>query len=280
MTLHNAEQLGAAIRLKRREKKLTQADLAGLLGAERKWVLNLESGDSKAEIGLVMRAIGVLGLSAFLTDKAQPEAGSPDLKTTRLDQVFQRLQRGPVQMSELEVVIEGDLIGRVRMNKAGRLSSTTDQDGAIRGTVIRCRSACASPTSPIRTARMAVSLEPAALESQHPAALGPAISCLLSNPFKLLTFVGADVPGAAQFLPASAFAAVRDQPAPSIDWISLDELAQRLGQLRLDAAAVRRPGDRGKMSLPGAQAKTAFCWDEQRHRWGVPSGRARPLHTS
>ena len=95
MTLHNAEQLGAAIRLKRREKKLTQADLAGLLGAERKWVLNLESGNSKAEIGLVLRAIGVLGLSAFLTDKAQPERGPPDLKTTCLDQVFQRLQRGP-----------------------------------------------------------------------------------------------------------------------------------------------------------------------------------------
>jgi HTH-type transcriptional regulator/antitoxin HipB len=95
MTLHNAEQLGAAIRLKRREKKLTQADLARLLGAERKWVLNLESGNSKAEIGLILRAIDVLGLSAFLTDKAQRERGSRDLKTPRLDQVFQRLQRGP-----------------------------------------------------------------------------------------------------------------------------------------------------------------------------------------
>jgi len=32
------------------------------------------------------------------------------------------------------------------------------------------------------------------------------------------------------------------------------------------------------MSLPGAQAKTAFCWDEQRKRWGVPSGRAPTTH--
>ena len=35
---------------------------------------------------------------------------------------------------------------------------------------------------------------------------------------------------------------------------------------------------RGKMSLPGAQAKTAFCWDEQHNRWGVPSGRAPTTH--
>ena len=95
MTLHNAEQLGAAIRLKRREKGLTQSELAKLLGAERKWVLNLESGNSKAEIGLILRAIEVLGLRAFLTDKSQPERGPYDLKTPRLDQVFQRLQRGP-----------------------------------------------------------------------------------------------------------------------------------------------------------------------------------------
>jgi HTH-type transcriptional regulator/antitoxin HipB len=93
--LHNAGQLGAAIRLKRREKGLTQSELAKLLGAERKWVLNLESGNSKAEIGLVLRAIEVLDLRAFLTDEAQPEPGPHDSKTTRLDQVFQRLQRSP-----------------------------------------------------------------------------------------------------------------------------------------------------------------------------------------
>jgi len=95
--LHNAEQLGAAIRLKRKEKKLTQSQLAKLLGAERKWVLNLESGNSKAEIGLILRAIEVLGLRVILIDKTQPERGLYDLKTPRLDQVFQRLQRGPLK---------------------------------------------------------------------------------------------------------------------------------------------------------------------------------------
>jgi HTH-type transcriptional regulator / antitoxin HipB len=95
MTLHNAEQLGAAIRLKRKEKNLTQSELAKLLGAERKWVLNLESGNSKAEIGLILRAIEVLGLRASLADKGQAGRGPHVLKTSRLDQVFQHLQRAP-----------------------------------------------------------------------------------------------------------------------------------------------------------------------------------------
>jgi HTH-type transcriptional regulator/antitoxin HipB len=74
MTLHNPEQLGAAIRLKRKEKGLTQSELAKLIGAERKWVLNLESGNSKAEIGLILRAIDHFGLRASLIDKKQPGA--------------------------------------------------------------------------------------------------------------------------------------------------------------------------------------------------------------
>jgi HTH-type transcriptional regulator/antitoxin HipB len=93
MPLHNPEQLGAAIRLKRKEKSLTQSQLAKLLGAERKWVLHLESGNSKAEIGLVLRAIEVLGLRASLGEKGQPGRGRHNLKTPRLDEVFQRLQR-------------------------------------------------------------------------------------------------------------------------------------------------------------------------------------------
>src|ERR1700712_626736 len=92
IVLRNAEQLGVAIRLKRREKGLTQSELAKLLGAERKWVLNLESGNSKAEIGLILRAIEVLGLRALLTEKGQPGRSPDESKANRLDQVFERLQ--------------------------------------------------------------------------------------------------------------------------------------------------------------------------------------------
>jgi HTH-type transcriptional regulator / antitoxin HipB len=92
INLHTAEQLGAAIRLKRKEKHLTQSELAKLLGAERKWVINLESGNSRAEIGLVLRAIEALNLRASLTDAEKPRTRGTLRDASRLDQVFQRLQ--------------------------------------------------------------------------------------------------------------------------------------------------------------------------------------------
>jgi HTH-type transcriptional regulator/antitoxin HipB len=91
--LRTAEQLGGAIRLKRKEKGLTQSGLAKLLGAERKWVINLESGNSKAEIGLVLRALEALNLRASLIDVERPTARGTLRDSSRLDQVFQRLQQ-------------------------------------------------------------------------------------------------------------------------------------------------------------------------------------------
>ena len=93
-TLRNAEQLGMIIRLKRKEKGLSQNRLAELLGVERKWVLRLEAGNPKAELGLVLKTLSVLSLRASLND----EGGSPSREdrhasTSRLDEVFRRLQR-------------------------------------------------------------------------------------------------------------------------------------------------------------------------------------------
>jgi HTH-type transcriptional regulator / antitoxin HipB len=93
INLHTAEQLGAAIRLKRKEKHLTQSELAKLLGAERKWVINLESGNSKAEIGLVLRALEALNLRVSITDAEKPGTRGTLRDASRLDQVFQRLQQ-------------------------------------------------------------------------------------------------------------------------------------------------------------------------------------------
>jgi len=182
-------------------------------------------------------------------------------------------------MSELEVAIEGDLIGRVRMNKAGRLSF--DYESGWRDSSSGYSLSVSMRLADITYSHSAVWPYLWNLLPENPNILqrwGQQFHVSSSSPFKLLKFVGADVPGAAQFFPPAAYAAVRSQHTPSTDWISLDELAQRLAQLRSDVAAVRRPGDRGKMSLPGAQAKTAFCWDEQRGRWGVPSGRAPTTH--
>lgn len=68
----NAEQLARAVRLKRQEKGLSQSALAAQLGVERKWVLRLEAGNPKAELGLVLKILDVLDLRASLGDKPRP----------------------------------------------------------------------------------------------------------------------------------------------------------------------------------------------------------------
>lgn len=93
--LRNPERLGAAIRLKRKEKGLSQATLAEELGVERKWVLRLEAGNPKAELGLVLRALEALGIQAFLGESGRgslPKEDGP-APASRIDEVFRRLRR-------------------------------------------------------------------------------------------------------------------------------------------------------------------------------------------
>lgn len=93
--IRNPEQLGGAIRLKRKEKSLSQSALAGRLGVGRKWVIGIESGNPRAELGLILKTLDVLGLRASLREKCQPsptkEHRQPE--PSRLDEVFRRLQQ-------------------------------------------------------------------------------------------------------------------------------------------------------------------------------------------
>jgi HTH-type transcriptional regulator / antitoxin HipB len=93
IVLRNSEQLGRTIRLKRQETGLSQVALAARLGVERKWIIHLEAGNPKAEIGLVLKALGALGLSAQILDHANPRASMQRPKSSsRLDEVFRQLE--------------------------------------------------------------------------------------------------------------------------------------------------------------------------------------------
>jgi len=95
ITIRSAEQLGMAIRLKRKEKGLSQTALADLLGVERKWVLRLEAGNPRAELGLVLKALKALDIRASLSDPGQSAPGDDQRRasSSRLDEVFRRLER-------------------------------------------------------------------------------------------------------------------------------------------------------------------------------------------
>lgn len=79
-----------------------------------------------------------------------------------------------------------------------------------------------------------------------------------NNPFGLLKHVGEDVPGALQFVQPDRLAEYQRPSSVQIHWLTEAEVAERMALLRKDAAAFRLDADQGRMSLAGAQAKTAL----------------------
>jgi HTH-type transcriptional regulator / antitoxin HipB len=55
--------LGAIIRDRRRRLGLDQQTLADRLGVTRQWVLGVEKGKSGAAMGIVLRALSILGIT-------------------------------------------------------------------------------------------------------------------------------------------------------------------------------------------------------------------------
>jgi serine/threonine-protein kinase HipA len=182
-------------------------------------------------------------------------------------------------VSELLIVIEGLLAGRVHADKSGRLSLSYEE--AWRASPQGYSISASMPLADITYSQKVVSPYLWNLLPENPNVLqrwAQQYHVSAGNPFKLLWHVGADVPGAAQFIPPERLAEIQTEQHPTIDWITVDQLRERLRQLRDDISAVRRPGDIGKMSLPGAQAKTAFYRDPQTGRWGIPGGRTPTTH--
>ncbi|MGC8535506.1 MAG: helix-turn-helix domain-containing protein [Rhizomicrobium sp.] len=82
MLILTPSDLGAAIRTRRRELGLDQAALAKSIGASRQWVIGVERGRARAELGLVLRALNVLGIPLSLDADAKPKmkpAALPDV---------------------------------------------------------------------------------------------------------------------------------------------------------------------------------------------------------
>jgi len=62
MNTQNPEQLGATIRARRRQLKVTQKDLAMTCGTGLRFIIDLEKGKSTCQIGKIIQVIQSLGL--------------------------------------------------------------------------------------------------------------------------------------------------------------------------------------------------------------------------
>jgi HTH-type transcriptional regulator / antitoxin HipB len=63
MRVQSIRDLGAAVRGRRIDLGLTQADLAMRAGVSRKWVYEFEAGKPTAELQLILRVMDALGLA-------------------------------------------------------------------------------------------------------------------------------------------------------------------------------------------------------------------------
>jgi HTH-type transcriptional regulator / antitoxin HipB len=62
MFIRTPAELGAVIRDRRKQLGLDQSTFAKRIGVSRQWVIGVERGHARAELGLVLRAIDDLGI--------------------------------------------------------------------------------------------------------------------------------------------------------------------------------------------------------------------------
>ena len=90
MLVRTPADLGAVIRDRRKQLKLDQATFAKRIGVSRQWVIEVERGHPRAELGLVLRAFDTLDvrLDAEITETKRRPVGA------NLDTIVAKAKKG------------------------------------------------------------------------------------------------------------------------------------------------------------------------------------------
>ena len=70
MLIRTPADLGAVIRDRRKRLKLDQSTLAKRIGVGRQWIIEVEHGHPRAELGLVLRALDALAIHLDASSEA------------------------------------------------------------------------------------------------------------------------------------------------------------------------------------------------------------------
>jgi y4mF family transcriptional regulator len=84
MKINSTRDLAAAVRGRRSDLGLSQADLAKRAGVSRPWLSDVEAGKPTAEFGRIIRLLDALGLSLRL-EVTRDDAGTVDLDALLTD---------------------------------------------------------------------------------------------------------------------------------------------------------------------------------------------------
>lgn len=75
MKMKNTEQIGTAIRLRRKQMKITQKELAMTCGTGLRFIVDLERGKPTCQIGKTLQVLQALGLAMETTVIGGAEPG-------------------------------------------------------------------------------------------------------------------------------------------------------------------------------------------------------------
>lgn len=178
--------------------------------------------------------------------------------------------------AELVTLLGGRQIGRVR-NERGRLTFVYDDDW--REDADAYPLSLSMPLAAKHHGRAVIEAFLWGLLPDNERVLGrwaARFQVSARNAFALMSHVGEDCAGAAQFVTPDRLDDIRSGKGDKVDWLDEPAIAKRLKMLRADHAAWRLPSDTGQFSLAGAQPKTALLL--QNGRWGIPSGRLPTTH--
>lgn len=96
MLVRTPSDLGALIRERRVTLGLDQRSLAQKVGASRKWLIEVENGKPRAEIGLILRTLNVLGIELDASPGPRlrhRKSGKPNTKQINLDSILDSLKK-------------------------------------------------------------------------------------------------------------------------------------------------------------------------------------------
>ena len=96
MKIRTATDLGAFIRERRVKLGMDQSDLAEKAGTSRKWIVEVEQGKQRAEIGLVLRTLKTFGVSLDIAvDRAQKASAARESGKVDINKILNSLKKRP-----------------------------------------------------------------------------------------------------------------------------------------------------------------------------------------
>ena len=119
-TISTPQDIGQTIRSRRKQLGWDQAKLADQVGVSRQWIINIEQGKPRAEIGLILRTLHVLDLPIYIGTVRNTETTDNKVATQStsidIDDIIDRLktpQAAFQKLSEIQKAIIPDHIKKL-----------------------------------------------------------------------------------------------------------------------------------------------------------------------